>query len=566
MKVFLISMCLLLFGACGDKVEEKVVQGEKTVQQEQVTEVKEKMDKNQELNTFLGAEPKTLDPSRSTDAYSTVILSKTNEGLLNGEMDENGVIEHVVPAGAESWSVSEDGLVWTFNLRKEAIWADGKPVTADQYQYGIVRTLDPKVGSNYAFLLYPIKGAKEFNAGTASEEDVLVKALDDYTLQITLSHPTPYFEELGYFKVMFPQRKDIVEKYGEAYGSEGDHILSNGPFILKEWVHNNKVILEKNPNYWDSENYKLTKISMFIVPDENSRMNLTITGQVDMGGGVSKPEWIDVMEKDGNFINLKRYDMGTNYVVFNTTSRYLKNEKVRKAFSLAMDREEINKVMFDGLFIPAYGFVSKGVKIGDKEYRDLVEEPLKKLIAENIDPKALLIEGLEELGEDADPAKMDITVLASSTTGWERKYSELLQQMLKNRLGVNIKADFVEWPVYQKRTDELDYEIGGMAWIGDYNDPNTFLDMWVTGAGIIPTGWTNEEFDQLIEKASLTSNQEERMKYFQEAEDILVYRDAVIAPTLYRVSNGYYRKYIKNYNPTNVAPYTLKNVYIDGRE
>lgn len=564
MKMFLISMCLLIFGACGDKIEEKVVQEEKTVQQEQVTEVKEKMDKNQELNVFLGAEPKTLDPSRSTDGYSSTILSLTNEGLVSGEVDGNG-IEHIIPAGAESWTVSEDNLVWTFNLRKDAVWIDGKPVTADQYQYGIVRTLDPKVGSNYAFLLYPIKGAKEFNGGTASKEDVQVKALDNYTLQITLSHPTPYFKELGYFKVMHPQRKDVVEKYGEAYGSEGNHILSNGPFILKEWVHNNKVVLEKNPNYWDSKNYKLTKLNMFIVPDENSSMNLLSSGQVDMGG-VSKPEWIEVMEKDGGFNSYRRYTMGTNYTTFNTKSRYLKNVKIRKAFSLAIDREELNRVMFEGLFTPAYGFVSKGINIGEREYRDLVEEPLRKLVAENIDPKTLLIEGLEELGEDTDPSKMDITYLSSGTTGWARKYSELLQQMLKNKLGIDLKADFVEWPVYQKRNDELDYEIGGQAWTGDYNDPNTFLDMWVTGAGIVANGWTSEEFDQLIEKASLTSNQEERIKYFQEAEDILVYKEAVVAPTLYRVVNAYYRKYIKNYNPTNVAPYTFKNVYIDGRE
>lgn len=557
MKKILFSVCLLLFGACGGKIEEEEVP--------QLNEqIVKKMDINQELNVFLGAEPKTLDPSRSTDVYSSVILALTNEGLVSGEMDENGV-EHIIPAGAETWEVSENGLVWTFKLRKNAIWADGKPVTANQYQYGIIRTLTPEIGSSYAFLLYPIKGAKEYNSGKGSKDDVQVKALDEYTLEITLDKFTPYFKELGYFKVMYPQREDIVEKFGESYGSESNHILSNGPFILNEWVHSNKVTLDKNINYWDSENYNLSKISMLIVSDENSRMNLLTSGQVDMGAA-SKPEWIQVLEKDGGFNSFMRYTMGTNYTTFNTTNRYLKNNKIRKAFSLAIDREELNRVMYDGLFVPAYGFVSKGINIGDKEYRELVEEPLKKLIDKNIDPKTLLIEGLKELGEDPDTSKMDITYLSSGTDSRDRKYSELLQQMLKNKLGIELKAEFVEWPVYQKRNDELDYELGGQAWVGDYNDPNTFLDMWTAGAGIVANGWTNEYYDSLIEKASLTSNQDERLKYFQEAEDILVYDEAVIAPTLYRVSNSYYRKYIINYNPTTVAPYAYKNVYIYGRE
>lgn len=561
MKKFLLSLSLLFLFACGGSKEEP----SKTENKTETTKVTaSNSTENQELNLLLNAEPKSLDPSRSSDTYSSIVLVLTNEGLVGSETNAEGQ-DTVVPAGAESWTVSDDNLVWTFNLRKDAVWADGKPVTADQYYYGITRTLDPNTGSSYAFLLYPIKGAKEFNSGNGTIEDVGIKVVDDHTLEITLDNATPYFNQLGYFKVMYPQRKDVIEKFGEAYGSEGNHILSNGPYIMKEWVHNSKIALEKNPTYWDAANHKLDKINLMIVTDENSRLNLLASGQADLGY-TDKPEWMEQFRKSGDFSNIKRSAMGTNYSIFNTTSTYFKNPKIRKAFSLALNREEINKVMFNDNFEPGYGFVTKGIGIGDKEYRSIVPEPLRKLKEEYPDPKVLLVEGLTELGMDPNPANMSITYLSSGTSSWSRKYSELLQQMLKTNLGVDVKAEFVEWPVYQKRNNELDYEMGGQAWTGDYNDPNTFLDMWASSAAIVPTGWANAEYDELIAKAAVTADQAERLKYFERAENILLYEDSVIAPTLYRMTNTFYRNYVKNYNPTPIAAYNYKGVYIEGRE
>lgn len=517
----------------------------------------------QELKLFLGSEPKTLDPSTSTDSYSSSIQGLTNEGLVSAVSEKDGK-EKIIPAGAESWKVSDDGLVWTFKLRENAVWADGKPVVAQDYYYGISRTLDPNTGSSYAFILYPIKNAKEFNEGHKGIEELGIKVIDDHTLQITLENPTPYFIDIAYFHVMYPQRQDVVEKYGEKYGSEAEQILSNGPFIMKEWIHSNKIIVEKNPTYWDKDSVKLDRINLVVVSDENSRMNLLASGQVDMGA-VDKPEWLKQFKESGDFYTIRRYSLSTNYTTFNTKSRYLKNAKIRKAFALAMDREELNRVMFNNKFEPAYGWVSKGIQIGEKEYRDLVPGQVERLLKENPDPKALLVEGLKELGEDPDPANMTVTYLASGTSGWSRKYSELLQQMLKTKLGINLKADFVEWPIYQKRNKELDYEIGGQAWGADYNDPNTFLDMWISTAGIVNNGWSSPEYDELIAKAARTSNQEERLEYFKQAEDILIYKEMVICPTLYKMSNTFIRKYVKNYNPTLLAPYTYKGVYIEGR-
>ena len=561
MKKIFLSLSLLFLFACGgnDKAKDEK---ETPTQNETTKTAATKKTENQDLNLFLGAEPKSLDISRSTDIYSSAILGLTNEGLV-GAINQNGQ-DIVVPAGATSWSISPDNLVWTFNLRKNSVWADGEPVIAEHYYYGITRTLDPNVGSNYSFFLYPIKGAKTYNSGKGTIDDVGIKVINDHTLEITLENPTPHFIQLAYSKVMYPQRKDIVNKYGEAYGSKKEHILSNGPYLLTEWIHSNKVIFERNPNYWDNDSHKLNKINMTIVTDENSRMNLLTSAQIDMGY-TDKPEWINQFMNSGQFNHRKRQSLGINFTLFNTTSKYFKNAKIRKAFSLALNREEINNVMFSGNFEPAFGFVSKGISIGDKEYRSVVSEPLKKLIDKNIDPIKLLSEGLTELGMDPDPKNMTVTYISTGTGPWDRKYSELLQQMLKQNLGVNMLAEFVEWPVYLKRTSELDYEMGGQSCSADYNDPNTFLDMWMSDANTVPTGWANAQFDELIKKAALTSNHEDRLKYFQKAEDLLVSEECVIAPTLYRVSNSYIRKYVKNYNPTSLANYNYKGVYIDGR-
>ena len=205
------------------------------------------LDSEQYLNMLLQAEPKTLDQSKSTDSYSSQVLANTQEALTRIVQDEEG--KDKIEAGmAESWEESEDGLTWTFKLR-DAKWSDGEAITADQFVYGITRTLDQNTASSYAFLLFPIKNAAAFNAGTATAEDLGVKALDEKTLEFTLEAPCAYFLDLTYFKVMQPQREDVIAEHGDAYGSEANTMVSSGPFVMTDWTHNSQVVLEKNDNY-----------------------------------------------------------------------------------------------------------------------------------------------------------------------------------------------------------------------------------------------------------------------------------------------------------------------------
>ncbi|ARC84459.1 bacterial extracellular solute-binding s, 5 Middle family protein [Clostridium argentinense CDC 2741] len=543
---------------CGKKANEKPTESDN----KETSEVK--MDKEQYLNVLLQAEPRTLDPSKSTDGYSSEVLTNVMESLTRLQADENGK-GTIVSGAAEKWEQSEDGLTWTFHIR-DMKWSDGQPVTAEQFVYSIKRTLNPETASQYAFLLYPIKNAEAYNGIKAKAEDVGVKAVDEKTLEFTLERPCSYFLDLTYFKVMEPQRQDIIEKNGDKYGTEADTMVFCGPFTIKEWVHNNKVELVKNPEYWDAENVKLEKATMKIIKEANSRMNELYNGSLDLGE-VNKPEWIEKLDKTEKF-NVKRYfEGGTTYTFFNQNTKYFKNAKIRKAFIIARDREGTVKTLYKGIGEPATAFCTPAVKIDGVDYRDRVNySPVDDLKKDNPDPKALFIEGLKELGLDPDPSKHTIKMIQSGTSATNKEFAEFEQQNYKNVLGVNIEPDYCEWAVFQSRTDEGDYEAAGQTWVGDYNDPSTFFDIWLSNAGINNTGWKSEKYDEIVKKANGTKDPEEKAKLFKEAEKILIYEEAVINPGIYRYYNTYLRNYVKNYSKAAFGSIDLKNTYTDGRE
>ncbi|MFR1707554.1 MAG: peptide ABC transporter substrate-binding protein [Clostridium sp.] len=522
------------------------------------------VDSDQYLNLLLASEPKTIDQSKSSDSYSSQILANCQEGLTRIIQDENGK-DKIIEGMAESWEPSEDKTVWTFKLR-DAKWSDGQPITAKDFVYGITRTLDQNTASPYAFLLYPIKNAAEFNSGKAKAEDLGIKAIDDKTLEFTLTSPCAYFLDLTYFKVMQPQREDVVTQHGDKYGSEANAMVYSGPFMISEWVHNNKVEFVKNPEYWDAENVKLEKATMKIIKEESARMNELYNGSLDMAA-VVKPEWIEKFDSTGEFEARKGYDASTTYTFFNTKDKLFSNAKVRKAFIIAEDRENKIKTLRKGLGEPALGFVPKSVQIGGEEFRTKVNEtPIQKLIDENPDPKALLVEGMKELGLGEDPSKITIKYLQSGTDATAKEYAEFQQQVYAQKLGINVDVEYVEWAIFQQRTDDMDYQVAGMAWTGDYNDPNTYLDMWTSTAGVVPTGWSNPKYDELISKAAASADPNERADIFKEAERILLYEDGVISPEAWRFKNTYVRKYVKNYSAPLFGTIDLKYTYTSGRK
>lgn len=565
LTIGLLVMVMALSG-CGKKDDAPVVdkgpevEGESTDETEDVVE--SDLDADQFLNVVLAAEPTTLDPSKGSDNYSYTILNNVLEPLTRLEEDEDQ--KNILRgAGAESWESNDDGTVWTFKIR-ENTWSDGVAVRAQDYEYGIKRSLDQDTASPSAYLLTPILNARKVNAGELGVDELGVKSLDDNTLEITLEATTPYFEQLTFQRVTMPQRQDIVEANGDKYGSEIDTVIFNGPFVIEEWVHNSEIILAKNDSFWGKDDVHLEKVTLKIIQDENARMNSLSNGSIDVTTA-NKPEWKDKFEKDDKLDHYEVIGAQTFFKMFNTKDELFKNANVRKAFSIAVDREEIANVIYHGVNTPTYGWVAPNIMIGDKEYRDVVEGPIKKLIEENPDPKALLIKGLEELGMDTDPSKLTVTMTLGGTDQWFRTYGEYCQQMFIKNLGVDFQVEFLDWPVFSDAAARGDFQIGYMAWGAEFNDPVSLLSLLTSDSNSIDTGWENARYDELINLAATEMDNAKRTELFEEAENILLYEDAVLAPTVNPRANTFVYKYVNGLGVTPFGTTGYKSGSTSGR-
>lgn len=556
MLFLVLALSLTLLAGCGsDDVEEpgNDVEGEETEA--------EGMDSEQYLNIVLDAEPSTMDPSKGSDMYSNYVLMNVMEPLTRLEEDENQNTE-LVAAGAEKWEVSEDGVVWTFTLRDNT-WSDGEPVTAQDYEYGVKRSLAPETASPFAFILTPIKNAAKVNSGELPVDELGVKAIDEKTLEVTLENANPYFEQLTYQRVMYPQREDIVEQYGDTFGTEPENLIYNGPFILSQWAHNSEIVLTKNPDYWDADSVKLDTVNLKIIQDKNAVYNSLSNGSIDQAS-VDDPEWTQRFKEDDDLDLIEVVKPAVNFVFYNTEDELFQNDNIRKAFSLAIDREDITEVIFEGVRVPAYGWVPPTILNGDEDYRENIEEPLMAIAEENSDPKELLTKGLEELGMDTNLENLDVTISLGGTDQWFRTLGEYMQQMYKTSLGIDVEIEQLEWPIFDSNVNNGDFQIGYMAWTGDFNDPATMMNLLESSSTAIRTGWENERYDELIELADKELDQEKRFEYYEEAEQILM-EESPIAPVVYSKANMFRYKYVNNVGVTEFGTQGYKYGFTQGR-
>lgn len=520
------------------------------------------IDKEQFINVILSGEPTTLDGSKASDNYSNTVLINVLEPLTR--LEEDADLKNIIAAaGSESWDHNEDGTVWTFKIR-DTVWSDGVAVRAQDYEYGIKRSLLPETASPTAFLLSPIKNADKVNKGELLIEELGVKALDEKTLEITLESPTPYFLELTYQTIMLPQRQDIVESQGDKYGTELETLVYNGPFSLTSWVHNSELVLTKNDKYWDKDKVKLQTINLKIIQDENAVYSSLENNSVDQAVA-NKTEWKEKFMKNEDLNHVEVVLPTTFFMFFNTKDKMFKNANIRKAFSAAINREELADVIFYGVNAPAFGWVPPSIALGDSEYRSLVESPVERLIKDNPDPKNLLIKGLEELGMDTNPANVTVKISLGATTQWFRTYGEYLQQMYIKNLGINFEIEQMEWPVFNGIVEKGDFQIGYMAWGANFNDPISMLSLLRSDAGAIGTGWENDRYDELIDLAAKEMDPDKRLKYFTEAENILMYDEAVLAPVVYPRQNVFSYKYINDLGVTPFGSSGYKYGFTSGR-
>jgi len=462
--------------------------------------------------TFInGAEPETLDPAIITGQPEGRVVNSLFEGLLR--YDEKG---RCLPGTAERWEISPDGKIYTFHLRPEAKWSDGRPVTAADFVRSWERTLNPATGAAYNYMLFPIRNAEDFaNGKLADFSEVGVKALDDRTLRVELASATPYFLNLCAFPTLHPVPVDLIRRVGDDW-VKPEHIVTNGPFLLDTWRINDHIRLQKNPDYWDAAGVALDEVRILPISKGEIAFNFYAAGEADLllDKGLAPPALLDELVKRPDFHAAPF--LGVYFLRFNCEKPPFDDLRVRQAFSLVVNKERIVKDITRAGELAADSFVPPGIE------GYAAAGGLERNVAR---ARELLAEAGYPNGKNFPL----VTYLYSEGVLNEAIAVEL-QSMWRRELGVNVNLARQEWKVYLNSLNSLDFDIARSSWVGDYPDPNTFLDMFITGGGNNRTGWSSEKYDSLIQAAARELDPKRRFAILNEAESFLLKDGTPIFP------------------------------------
>lgn len=465
-----------------------------------------------------GAEPQDLDPQTVTGVPENKLINALFEGLVSyGE----GSTE-TVPGVAESWDISPDGLTYTFHLRNDARWSNGDPVTATDFSRSYQRLLTPSVAAEYAYKFNAVVGAEEFQQGRLKDfAQVGIRAIDSRTLEIRLKYRVPYLIEAMKHYAWFPVHIPTVEKFG-GLNTRGtgwtrpENFVGNGPFVLKSWRPNQKIVTTRSPTYWDRGIVQLDEIHFFPTENLETEERMFRTGQLHKTYELPAAK-IDVYQRD--FPESFRSDpyYGSYFFRFNVTRKPLNDLRVRRALSLAIDRDSLVRNVVRGGMQPAHGFTPPTAKYTAraKLSGDLTEA--RRLLAEAGFPEGRGFPRIE---------------LLYNTHENHRRVCEALQEMWRQNLGIEVGLLNQEWKVYIRSMDVLDFDMARGGWIGDYFDPNTFYDTFITDGGNNRTGWSNARYDQLLRDTGQAPDETARMELYQEMEKILM-RELPIMPVYF---------------------------------
>src|SRR5262245_13346130 len=463
-----------------------------------------------------GAEPETLDPAKSTGVTESNIQYELLEGLTTYSVD--GL---VIPGVAEKWDVSDDGKTYTFHLR-DSKWSNGDPVTADDFVYSWRRVVDPATASDYAPIFNVITNAEAINKGEEKDLTKLgVEATDAKTLKVTLNKPTPYFISMLRHSSFLPVNKADIEKNGQDWTKPGN-IVGNGAFTLSEWTPQSSLTVVKNPNYYDAANVKLEKIIYYPTEDISEEFKRFRNGELQITYEVPSDQvgFIEANMKDE--YDAKPY-LGTYYYVINETRESGAKKEVREALALASDREAIGDKVTQGSFLPAYSWVPPGTPDYATQYVSFKDMPM----ADRITKAKELLAGAGYTAEK--PLKLEILYNTSEN---HKKIAIAIQDMWK-QVGVDATLNNQEWQVYLDTRDNKQFDVARAAWIGDYADPVTFLDLFLSDAGVRnDAGYNNAEFDKLVKDSFNIADPKARMASLEKAEQMFL-ADLPIIPILH---------------------------------
>lgn len=505
-----------------------------------------------ELTVNLGYELQSIDPAINDETYGFIYINHAFEGLLT--KDINGKI---VGGSSDKWEISEDKLKYTFRIREDAKWSDGKKLTADDFVYSYRRVVDPKTASPIAYLMYYIKNAKDINMGKKPIESLGVTAVDENTLTIELENPTLYFEDiLASGGCYVPVREDIINKYGDDWTWNSESYIGNGAYKMTERKPDELIAFELNTNYWDYKNQVAKKINFVLIADEYISLNAVRTGDVDFSINAPPIGEIESLIKE-NLMAVSDI-IGVYYLDLNNKDKTLSDKRVRKALSLAIDRNYIVSNIGHGKLIAAESFVPPVVKGVEKSFR---EESSNFIIANNYSNN--IIEAKKLLAEAGYPNGENFPILeVKVSSGFYTTVLEAIQEMWKNNLNIDVVVRTEESKITLPFRQSGKYQIARTSWTGDYNDPLTMLQIMTSESDINYSGFSNERYDYLINFATTSTNEKDRMEALKEAEAIL-FEEMPIIPFIYRTDFLVVNPKLKNYIDDPLGRYRFNYAYIE---
>ncbi len=497
-----------------------------------------------------GAEPQGLDPHVVTGIPESLIINALFEGLTVKNPytleSESGV--------AQRWDISDDGMTITFHLNPQAKWSNGDPMTAEDYVWSWWRALNPAMGNQYGYMLYPLKNAEAFATGKIDDfSDVGVKAIDEHTLQVELNTPTPYFIQLMDHHSTFALHRPTIEKHGKATDrftrwTREENIVSNGPFRLKSWQLNRRLSVEKSDTYWNRDKVQLNGIVFYPTENISSEERMFRVEQLHYTQTIPL-EKIPVYRamKDSPYANAPY--LGTYYYLLNINKPPLDDLRVRQALSMAVDREKLNNTVLHGSNVPAFSITPP----------DTLGYQPPKVFSQNIEAAQELLAQAGYPNGQGWPG-LELTYNTSES---HLKIAVALQQMWKNALNIDITLANQEWKVYLDSVDQMNFQMARRGWIGDYVDPNNFLDLFLCDGGNNSTGFCDPVYDELIKRqAPQAISREERYALFNEAETRLMQQMPII-PIYTYTSNHLIHPSVKGLPPNLMDYINFRYIWLD---
>jgi oligopeptide transport system substrate-binding protein len=486
----------------------------------------------------LGTEPPSLDWSLATDHVSFNVIANLMVGLTEFDKDLKPV-----PVIAKSWEFLEGGKKIVFHLRDDVQWTDGKKVRAQEFEYSWKRLLNPKTASQYAYILFDIANAQEYSEGKIKDSSAVgVRAEDDQTLVVTLRHPASYFLAITTFEVTYPQRQDVIEKFDTRWTEPGN-LVTNGPFRLASWKHDNEIELQANANYFRGKP-SIERVTMYMVNEKTTAVTLFEQGNLDFMDDHSIPP----LDKP-RLAKMPGYklvpQLRGEYYSFAVDRKPFDNSKLRKAFALAIDREVFPKILQGGQ-TPATSWIPPGM---------LAHNPEIGLKFNPAEARRLLNEAGYPNGKG-----LPSIVLGYNTDEEKKLIAEAIQSMWQKHLGVVVRIENQEWKVFLKKLQNDPFPVFRAGWGADYPDPDNFMKLFTSNSGNNHGRWKNSRYDELLEIAARELDPKKRGKIYDDAQKLLTEIDVAIVPLYWKAESTILSPKFTGLEYNSMARMDLRNV------